>query len=48
MSAQSPDDALGGAAGVRRLVACGAADPLRAKLLAAFYQTADFMRNQPD
>ncbi len=30
------------------LVACGAADPLRAKLLAAFYQTADFMRNQPD
>jgi len=30
------------------LDACAVAEPLRGKLLEAFFQTADFMRNQPD
>lgn len=29
------------------MTACAVADPLLGKLLEAFYQKADFMRNQP-
>ncbi len=46
----TPYEALGGEAGVRRLVATFYdrmdADSLRAQLMAAFAHTADFMRNR--